>query len=66
MKKNRIEISAMHKDLLSKEFKVSRPTIQMSLDYVNNSSTAIKIREKAIQLLKLEINKDEVINNEID
>ena len=59
MKKNRIEISAMHKDLLSKEFKVSRPTIQMSLDYYNNSATAVKIRDRAIELLKVELTEAE-------
>jgi hypothetical protein len=63
MKKNRIEISAMHKDLLSKEFKVSRPTVQMSLDYYNNSETAVKIRERAIELLKEQLTEAEKLKS---
>ena len=55
--KNRIEISPKHKKQLAKEFKKSKQTIQMSLDFVFNSDTSIKIRQRAVELMQLEILK---------
>ncbi len=55
--KNRIEISPQHKKQLANEFKRSKQTIQMSLDFVFNSETAMKIRQRAAELLQLEILK---------
>ncbi len=57
--KNRIEISPQHKKQLVSEFKKSKQTIQMSLDFVFNSETAVKIRQRAAELMQLEILKIE-------
>lgn len=57
MQKNRIEISSTQKNLLAEEFKTSKVSIQMSLDYVFNSKAAKAIRQRAKELLQEEINK---------
>lgn len=57
MLKERIEISAKQKRDLRNEFKVSKPTVQYSLDYVFNSPTAIAIRSRAKEMLQAEIEK---------
>lgn len=57
MQKNRIEISVKHKILLAKEFDTSRTTVQMSLDFYNNSEKAEKIRARTKELLLEQISK---------
>jgi len=54
---NRIEIASKHKNLLAEEFETSLTTVQMSLDFVFNSEQAIKIRNRAKELLLGEANK---------
>jgi len=57
MQKNRIEISSKHKKDLAIEFNTSLTTVQMSLDFVFNSEQAVKIREKAKEMLLKEVDK---------
>ena len=57
MQKNRIEISSVLKKQLVKEFGKSLQAVQMSLDFVFNSETAVNIRKRAKELLIEEANK---------
>lgn len=57
MQKKRIQIAPELKKTLAKEFSKSLQAVQMSLDYVFNSDTAIKIRLRAKELLIEEANK---------
>lgn len=56
---NRIEIASKHKNLLAEEFETSLTTVQMSLNFFNNSELAIKIRKRAKELLIGEAEKVE-------
>jgi hypothetical protein len=47
----KIKIHAFFKHQLSKEFSVSNNSVQLALSYVYNSETAIKIRQRAKELL---------------
>lgn len=62
MKNNRIEISVAHKKELVNKFRTTAPTVQMSLDYYNNSDLAKKIRAAAKELLLAEAEKIESLN----
>lgn len=57
MKNNRIEISVAHKKELVNKFRTTAPTVQMSLDYYNNSDLAKAIRMEAKKLLFAEAEK---------
>lgn len=57
MKKNTIHIAAKFKMDLAKEFKTSKVSVQMSLDYAFNSDQAKAIRKRAKQLLEEEAEK---------
>lgn len=60
MNKNRIEISAAHKKELVNKFRTTGTTVQLSLDYYNNSELAKKIRLGAKELLAAEADKIEL------
>tara|TARA_R110002096_G_scaffold65518_1_gene159528 strand:+ start:140 stop:322 length:183 start_codon:yes stop_codon:yes gene_type:complete len=51
MQKNRIEISVVHKKELVNKFRTTATTVQLSLDYYNNSELAKSIRKGAKLLL---------------
>ncbi|OIO12221.1 MAG: hypothetical protein AUJ53_02805 [Flavobacteriaceae bacterium CG1_02_35_72] len=57
MQKNTIQIWARYKKQIAHELNTSLTTVQMSLDYYNNSDLAIKIRQRAKQLLLEEVEK---------
>lgn len=57
MKKNRIEISVVHKKELKMKYVVSLTTVQQALDFYNNSELAKKIRASAKELLLIEVEK---------
>ncbi|MBK5210336.1 MAG: hypothetical protein JJE44_12680 [Flavobacteriaceae bacterium] len=57
MQKKTIQISSTQKKELAKRFETSLTTVQLSLDYYNNSELAKKIRQSAKQLLIDEANK---------
>ena len=61
MEKLRIEISSKHKKKLMTEFEVSLQTIQYALDFTYNSERSKKIRERAKELLQVELDKIENI-----
>lgn len=51
-----INLARKHHKIIQEEFPgVSRQTIHAALRYFNNSKTAMQIRERAIKLLKEEI-----------
>lgn len=60
MQKNTILISSTHKRKLEKEFKTSKTSVQMSLDYIFNSDQAKAIRKRAKQMLEEEAEKVEI------
>lgn len=57
MQKNTIEISSKLKKDLVKEFDVSLTTVQLSLNFFNNSDLAKRIRSRAKELLLIEAEK---------
>ncbi|WP_372937989.1 hypothetical protein [Seonamhaeicola sp.] len=57
MQKKTIQISAKQKKELAELFKTSLTTVQLSLDYYNNSDLAKKIRKQAKTLLLAEADK---------
>ena len=59
---NRIFLSVEHKKQLIEEFNTTQPTVQLALDYYNNSELAQKIRDRALELLKNEVKKTEEKN----
>ncbi|AEW85140.1 hypothetical protein B0A78_12140 [Flavobacterium columnare NBRC 100251 = ATCC 23463] len=59
-----INLGTKHHQVLRKEFQeVSRQTIYSALRYFNNSETAQKIRNRAIELLEEEIKEYKDFNN---
>lgn len=61
MEKKTIQICSKWKKDLKFEFDTSLVTVQLSLDYTNNSLLAMKIRDKAKEMLKNEIKRIEAI-----
>ncbi len=59
----RIFLSVEHKKELIQQFNTTKTTVQLALDYYNNSSLAQKIRIRALELLKEEVQKTEIKNN---
>jgi hypothetical protein len=57
MEKNRIQLSPDHKKELVNEFRTSGTTVQLALDYYNNSPLAQGIRKSAKNLLLVEVAK---------
>ncbi|MBK5208827.1 MAG: hypothetical protein JJE44_04890 [Flavobacteriaceae bacterium] len=57
MQKNTIQISSKQKKVLAKENNTSLTTVQLSLDYYNNSELAKAIRKQAKKFLLEEANK---------
>lgn len=57
MQKNTIQISSKQKKELAKSHSTSLTTVQLSLDFYNNSDLAKRIRRSAKQLLLTEANK---------
>ncbi|TDL99591.1 MAG: hypothetical protein C4K58_06785 [Flavobacteriaceae bacterium] len=56
-----INLARSHHEVLQKEFSgVSRQTIHTALRYFNNSPTAVQIRQRAIELLKEELNNNQI------
>lgn len=62
MQNQPIIISSTHKNQLAREFKTSKQSVLMSLNYVFNSSQAKRIRERAKELLLKEAKKIETQN----
>ena len=57
MQKNTIQISSKLKKDLVKEFNISLTTVQLSLNFTNNSDLAKRIRNRAKELLLIEAEK---------
>lgn len=58
-----INLARKHHEIINKEFShVSRQTIYASLKYFNNSEVALKIRQRALQLLEAEIKENKITN----
>ena len=57
MDKNRIEISVVHKKELQNNHRTSMTTVQLALDYYNNSELAKSMRKDARKLLLAEAEK---------
>jgi transposase len=57
MQKNTIKISSIQKKEIANELGTSLTTVQLSLDYYNNSDLAKQIRQRAKQLLIAEADK---------
>lgn len=57
MEKKTIQISSKQKKVLAKSHNTSLTTVQLSLDYYNNSDLAKNIRKKAKELLLEEAHK---------
>jgi hypothetical protein len=57
MQKKTIQICSKWKKDLMSEFETSLVTVQLSLDYANNSQLAINIRKRAVEMLKNEIER---------
>lgn len=57
MKHNRIQIASVFKRELANKYRTSITTVQMSLDYYNNSDQAREIRKDAKKLLIAEAQK---------
>lgn len=49
-----INLGSTHKNILYKEFTVSKQTVMMALKYFNNSGVSKNIRIRAIELLEKE------------
>lgn len=60
MKHNRIEISSAWKKELSHKYRTSLTTVQLSLDYYNNSTQAKAIRQDTKAMLLAEAEKIEI------
>lgn len=61
MQKKTIQICSKWKKQLMSEFGTSLVTVQLSLDYANNSKLAISIRNRAVEMLKKEIERIQTI-----
>lgn len=59
MKQNRIHISTVYKKELANKYRTSLTTVQLSLDYYNNSKQARAIRQDAKAMLLAEAAKIE-------
>jgi hypothetical protein len=57
MQKNTIQIWSKAKKQIAKELNTSLTTVQLSLDYYNNSELAKKIRQRAKEILIAEVEK---------
>lgn len=57
MQKNTIQIWSKAKKIIAKELNTSLTTVQLSLDYYNNSELAKSIRQRAKALLIAEVEK---------